>query len=400
MPVSPSPLSAPLPSASARDELGRTGVVLHLLMPTMVFFQFIYSLSFNQLPDDVRLAFAGVLSIGHGFLALYALLRHGRFGSFLILVAAAAMVTAWSVGIVFLGGQFDLKVMSRDVTPHLAAIWMLTLAFAIPRRFLGFLSVISLAIGGILAFTLDPIEVGFIKRLGPFVGGVDGLHTSAYFILVNMFLVDQLRRQRIVMPLIAWSALAFGIVVLAGYQVRTTWVMLVVYIVALVYYRYRAYHVAKLIPLGIVGALILFAFGFVGMGEGDIALAGSGRIGNYLHRLDMLSLREPISFVFGSGPGSDQFTNSVYWWAPKGAHNDFLAVLIEQGFFGLGGFLLFLVGINRLVPADGKGIIWAAVVASLISNGALARPTVAVFLFMAMAVSAWAVYRTPSSPRR
>ena len=149
--VSRSPLLAPLPSASARAEFGRTGIVLHLLVPTMVFFQFIYSLSFNLLPDDIRLAFAGILSIGHGILALYALLRHGKLGSFMILVAAIAMVAAWSVGIVFLGAPFDFKAMSRDLTPHLAAIWMLTLAFAMPRRFLGFLSVASLAIGGVLA---------------------------------------------------------------------------------------------------------------------------------------------------------------------------------------------------------------------------------------------------------
>lgn len=213
-------------AASGRLDLVIIRRAVHLVVPAL----YLYSLSFNYLPDDIRLNVAGGLALAHVSMALSAVLARPGLWSAMILVSVFIMALCWAVSYVAGPENFDVRIVSRDLVPYLMAIWILSYPEAIPRRMVGFLAIGALVLGTALAFAGDPLIVDSRSRLASITGGPTGLHPSAYFILGNVLVVDQLRRSHLVGPVLAWTIIGVGAFVLLLYQVRTTWLMLVIYI--------------------------------------------------------------------------------------------------------------------------------------------------------------------------
>jgi O-antigen ligase len=86
--------------------------------------------------------------------------------------------------------------------------------------------------------------------------------------------------------------------------------------------------------------------------------------------------------------GSDWFRSYTWWLDPKVSHNLYLSVLVETGFIGLVGLIVFLAVIYlRLPPGRGKSLFYITVVSGLISHGFVSDSQFRIMLFAAMALA-------------
>jgi hypothetical protein len=115
---------------------------------------------------------------------------------------------------------------------------------------------------------------------------------------------------------------------------------------------------------------------------------GSGRVGTWISRIDMIFDRDIGTNLLGSGPGSDLFFSPMWWWGKKYSHNDLLTTVIEDGFVGLTCILgLFAMIFFRFGRATLPVLIFFAV--GSLSDGALMeRPVPFVLYWIAVAIAA------------
>jgi hypothetical protein len=357
--------------------------------------QYGYTFAFIHLPTDVRLAFAGVLLVLQTVLAGVALTTRPSLAGGLIVIAAVMTFLCWGIsyGSGFGGSHvvLDLRIMSKDVQLFIAPIWLLAFWDVLRLRSIALLAMGGIVVGGILALTGPP---------NPFPGEIwntrfaviTGLVTtvpfsSAFFILLNAFIVDQLRRAGIISPVIAWPLIAFAIVLIIGYQTRTAWVMLAAYYATSLYHRWRHIDFVRALPLVLLGLGAVSVIAFLALSGEDIERLGSGRMASYILRMEILSNRDWGPLLFGSGPDTDKFRTAVWWWEEKDAHNDYLHVSIETGLVGVLALIIFLVALYSKLPAFGKPLFFSLIASSMFSNALLSRPTLSIYLFLAMAVS-------------
>jgi len=103
----------------------------------------------------------------------------------------------------------------------------------------------------------------------------------------------------------------------------------------------------------------------------------------YSEKFDQISNASLSQLALGHGPGSDLIDSQQWWWGKRGAHNDYLTALIEQGMVFLLLLLLLLAFIVRYDSNRSFHIIFSAYLfASLVSNGFMSRPLCAYILFM------------------
>jgi O-antigen ligase len=205
--------------------------------------------------------------------------------------------------------------------------------------------------------------------------------------VLNVFIIDQMRRAGVVSPTIAWPLVAFAIVIIVGYQARTAWVMLAGYYATSLYYRWRHIDFVRVLPLVLLGLGAVFVIAFLALSGEDIERLGSGRMASYILRMEILSNRDWGPLLFGSGPDTDKFRTAVWWWEAKGAHNDYLHAGIETGLVGVLALIIFLVALYSKLPVFGKPLFFSLIASSALSNGLLGRPTLGIYLFLAASVS-------------
>ena len=366
-------------------------VIFRLAANVVIPAQYLYTFSFNHIPDDIRLAAAGGLAVAYALLSVTAAVVRPSGWSALVLISAFITILCLAVSHIFAFGNFDLRIVSKGILPYLAVIWVLSYPEAMPHRALGFWAVVSIVVGATLAFTGDPVTLGGKTRLATFTGttsagGTIDLHPSAYFIAVNVLVVDQLRRWQAVRPEFAWAIIGLGTVVLLFYQVRTTWLMLALYGLGSLYFRYRHIELVRAYAFAAIGLAFVGVFAFFELTTMETGRLGSGRIAAYVHRLDLIGSRDLLTFMFGSGAGSDKFTTGV-WLSAKGSHNDFLQTLVQRGLVGFAGLILFIVALGLRLSGGSKALLIALIATSAVSNGLLGRPAQIPYLFFAMGLA-------------
>jgi len=354
--------------------------------------QYFYTLSFNYMPGGIRLGLAGSIELIYLFLSIYAAIARPSGWSRLIGISTFMLIISWVVSYFETDNAFDIQIVSRDILPYVSVIWVLSYPEAIPWKLLRGLAVISLLVGSTVALLGDAATIGGITRLAYITGvpyGTDGigLHPSAYFILLNVLVIDQLRNLGAIRPLFAWALIALGVIVLLGYVVRTTLVMLLVYGLIKIYYQLKNVQLFKPLVFFSVFMGIIGLFGWIGLTTSDLGELGSGRFSSYVHRFELLQNRGVSMLVFGSGPGTDLFTTDVWWYEAKGAHNDFIHAIVERGLMGMGGMVLFLFALGVRLTDSSKALLFAVIAGSAISNGLFSRPSVIPYLFFAMGLA-------------
>ena len=379
----------------------RNGVAVILIA------DYVYALSFNVLPDGPRLAFAGGVFVLNSAMAVIAYIHRQNNTNNLILLSMLITCVCWGLSYAtgYGGGGlgYSFQAAAKFLGVYMFALWAFTYPEAFPRRLIAFLAVGTLIGGGAYAVFAPPVQapgeeyfayitgvpqhkVASLKG-GNFHALVGARHVSAMFILLNILLVDQLRRLRVLSPIFAWSLIAFGTCIIVGYWSRNNLVSLAIYFLFVFYHDSR--HKRIVGPLyflffGLFFAGILAVASFVSTEE--LYYWGSGRIGTYVHRIDLLAGRDLGSLLVGTGLGSDWFRSYTWLSTEKNAHSFYFSDLIEIGIVGLVGHLIFVAVIYlRLPPGRGKAFAYMILLSGLISHGFVADAQFRVMLFAAMA---------------
>ena len=121
--------------------------------------------------------------------------------------------------------------------------------------------------------------------------------------------------------------------------------------------------------------------------DGSAENMGSGRVGTWLGRIEMLSRSSVPTLLFGRGPGSDRFVSEIWWWEKKDSHHDLLTTVIESGFIGLMAVFLFLFLLFRRLGREGVPLVWFLLSGSLVSNALFQRPIIATIFWIAVALA-------------
>jgi hypothetical protein len=370
-------------------------LLLDALIGLLIAAQYVYVLAFNLISGDLRLAVAGALFAIQLTLAAWTLAVRAEPWSLLIALALAIKLGCWAASI-FSGVASSIspaelpRIVLRETIPYLAAIWLLSWPERLPLRLVGIAGAVAFAIAAVWAVTGEPIVLfDGSQRLAGFTGGESelGLHGSAYFILLSLFIFDRMRATERFPAAIAWPAIGLAVVLLTLYQVRTTQLMLAIYGLGYLWTSNTKRFIAGLGLAGVAALLAAMALMLVLAGSpADLQTWGSGRLGSYLFRLDLLSERDLLPLIFGAGPGSDVVVTPVWWWEAKDSHSDLFTTVVETGLVGLIGVAIFFAAIWSRLSPEGRPLLVALVASSAISNGLLVRPTEFFLLIIAMAV--------------
>lgn len=281
-------------------------------------------------------------------------------------------------------------------------LWILAFPEYLPHRLLASLACFSIILGGLIALSGTPVMVGGTPRLGSITGGPTQMHPSAKFIALQLILVHQYVLAKMLSWKIGVPILLFAAYVMIGYAGRNEMLFVVTYFLALLYFRYRKISTVNWAPLVIFPLLIIFAGLALHFGDRTEAW-GSGRIGVWTHRLELIWSRDFLTFLFGGGLGADQIWNPEWWWMEDAlAHNDFLHIVMETGLFGLLAVILFLFALLSRLPGDAKSLVIALVTESMFSNGQFQSPLLALnfFLLVSTSIFCWQVRTARKHIRR
>lgn len=388
------PMSAgSLPDAGIRLEHLPRGLAHATLCVTIVL-QYAYVFSFNPVPE-LRLVLAGSLTTIHVILAALTVLLRPASWNLMLLVSATLTITSW-IPAHFMGlGEvrgFDAAAGLRDLVLPLMLIWVLACPLALPVVFLRWCAVLFTLLGAAIALTGEPVLVGGpvsgTERLASITGGLDQMHPSAKFMALQLLLVDLLRRGGLMPTKLAWPLLGLCGGVLIGYGGRNELLLVMVYYLALQYFRLRGVAVVKwsppivLVLVGLVSAIALQI-------GSDVSSWGSGRIGVWSYRLDLLVNRDLVTLLFGGGLGADLIWTPEWWWADEGmsAHNDYLHIVMESGLIGLLACFLVLLATWLRLTEEGRAVLAGVVVNSFFANGFFQSPLLALNLSLVLATS-------------
>lgn len=369
----------------------RSTVITKVLMAT-ISLQYIYNLAFNYTPESIRTAFAGALLVIFLCLMIYSAVRRPEPWQKLVFWSLAMVIVSWMVSSTLTFGKFDLRQAALDVQVYLLVVFLLTFSHRLPLGNLAFWATVVILVGVGFALFGQPIRYSGagITRPQPITGGEEVIFPTAYFLTANVLIIDTLRRFRILNPRIAWPLLLLGLLAVYLYEVRTTWIILFVYLVG-VQFRQSAQFRTQMplfFALGLMGLGVFFGLlDFERIVGSPVGTWGSGRVTAFVERLELLAMRESAMFLFGTGPGSDAQATSI-WWGLRTSHSDVLNIFTERGVLGFVSLLLFVTALLMKVKSmHGQIIFLATLAASAISNGFYSGNGIAFYYFSAIAIA-------------
>jgi hypothetical protein len=364
----------------------------------VIVLQHIYLFTFNWYPD-LRLPLSASLAACHLVLAAVTiLLRPAAWNMLLLAAAAVLLITIIPPHFLGLGEVtgFDATLTIRKLILPLLMIWLLAYPLALPRNLLWLLAIGGTLLGATIAFTGPPTYAGNptgvytaeFQRLASITGDLEQMHPSARYIVLQTILIDLLRRGGFMSRYLAWPLIGLCLVVLVGYGARNSMMMLAAYYLTFVYFRFYRITIVRwsppiLLVLAILGATVMLQ---IASGTSDW---GSGRIGVWSYRLQLIANRDLVTLLFGGGIGADVIWTPQWWFFTEGstAHNDYLHIMMEHGLVGLAFMALFVLGIWRRVFLEGKAIIVGVLVNSFFANGFFQSPLLATSLAMVLSLS-------------
>jgi hypothetical protein len=348
----------------------------------------VYTLTFDFLDDGIRVPIAGVLGLAVVLRCLVSWQHpEGQAASFLF--SGFVLIFVFQFAFVVEPGSHTVAGYASLALRLLTSIAVL-LYFGQERqvvspRLLILLCVAVLSAAVLALATGQPVDYAGTMRPATFTGGPEGVHSSGYAAAAALVGTMVLWQR-------GWLSTGWGLIIgmplfalVAAYQVRTTWLMVTAFVaVSLILHAHR--HARDwswlLLPIGgILVVLSVLAFS----GDVNLAEVSSGRTSAYEERLELISGRPALEFLFGTGPGSEVLPSTIWWWEAKNSHNDFIDLTIQMGVVGVALFLLVLLAAGRVLGVDGLPLYAMFVASSLFSNGLLSRPFVAV-LFLAFAL--------------
>ncbi|MCB1993158.1 MAG: hypothetical protein H6852_17165 [Geminicoccaceae bacterium] len=367
--------------------------LLYAALCVAITIQYLYLFSYNSVPA-LRLPLAGALTVLHLALAALMIMVRPAPWSFALILSVGlfilAMIPAHFMGYGEVPG-FDASSALRILILPLMMIWVLSCPLALPVRLIWLFSVVGVLLCAYVAFTGPPVYMGYNytdPRLAAFTGGDDTIHPSAKYLVLQLVLIDLLRRGRLMSPPLAHGLVALCLVVLLGYAGRNQLVFVVSYYLALVYFRWNRITLIRWSPpllacLFLTASLIALQLG------SDVASWGSGRIGVWQYRIVLIWNRDIVPFLFGGGVNADFIWTPEWSFADEGmsAHNDYLHIIMDHGIVGLIAIATMIAGLWSRVFVEGRAVLIAMLINSFFSNGFFQSPLLAMLLALVLSVS-------------
>lgn len=210
------------------------------------------------------------------------------------------------------------------------------------------------------------------------------LHTTSYAALMIVFITYGLYlHQQVRLALVIFVTLTVSAAIFSGWGVRTATLSSLIFIILLVSNNYR---IARrrlwnfgiiLMPLGIVSFAVFIDF------DSAFDNLTSGRLSMYVAKFHQLIANDFFQWFIGNGFGSDMI-DTAHWYGTKGAHSDFITVVVEGGLTYLILFVLVLVTISRNESLEFKYLLVSVSLTSIISNGIFVRPVAGYLLAIAL----------------
>ncbi|WP_158279232.1 O-antigen ligase family protein [Kocuria rosea] len=237
------------------------------------------------------------------------------------------------------------------------------------------------------------------QRFTPFYGGETAVHSSALTVMAMTIVIWFAPWKR----WLRLSALALGIVLVAGYGTATEMIMWAIMVSGWWIY-YRKKHPAWLLGVALIvfPASLLYrernSVAEATIGVKGIDAAGSGRMGSWLERGQIYLQYDWANKLIGTGPYSDYRITDIWWWEPKSAHSDWVTMVMEYGLVGVVLLCIYLFSLARQVSTPGKYCVLALTVGMLLTNSILDRPAIAAF--WGIAIYSSQVWKTPDGLKR
>lgn len=381
----------PHSATSLLDDVPRG--IIYGTFSAVIVLQLLYIFTFNWHPE-LRMPLSAMLAAIHLVLAaLTLLLRRAQWAMILLLSATiniAVLLPPHMLGLSEMRG-LDMAELSRRLVLPLMMIWTLSYPLALPVRLLKGAAIFGTVYAGYIVLT-EPqfvynVNDGYL-RFASLTGGFDQVHLSAKFVALQIVLLDLLRRARLMSPVVAWAMIGLCVVLMDGYGARAQLLFVAIYWAYLFYCSYRRDFVVRWLPaLGLVlfvtGAVIALQVGT------NIESWGSGRIGTWQYRLQLIAERDLVTLLFGSGIGADNMWTPQWGWGDDTliSHNDYLYFLTDHGFVGLLIPATFLFGLWIRVGDYGRAIVLAIVITSVVDNGYFRTPMLAGWLAIVLSTS-------------
>lgn len=380
-----------------------------MIIHSLVIANLLYLLLFDHLPSELRLMLAGGVGVGYIVMSIVAVYSRPSAGLVVMGIGTALVLMPWGLGSIIdpfepMRSQTTPDAALRYAVAAMASIAILRYWREIPSHFVVGVIAVTLVYAVGVAIVSPPASLGEAEatRFAPFTGtpltagvaagGTEGLHSSGYVVALQLLVVTALWRSGQITTRVAAPMMALALILVLGYQVRTTWVLLAAFAITSLILRMTETRSGALLALSI-GSIALASGAFAMlliisfMGWDELVEFSSGRMGTYIDRMFLLQNRSTTTLLIGSGPGSDVVYSSVWWWEAKNSHNDFLTSLIEAGIVGLVGRILFLIGMVMHSGRWALPFVVAIAASSMISNALFGRSMIMPVMFVALAAT-------------
>lgn len=396
-------------------ERNRGGVpFFELALPPFIVLDFMYGALYNAMPESLITPVAGMLFAGQTALAMISVAARPSPFRLRIFFMTCALPVIWLISHLILQHTIDFPQMLR----YLGAFYLGILVFGhydkFPVRLMAYCACAAIVWvmlwSATQPFYLHSNEAVFDEpvpgwwaalvgngRLAPYHGGPENPHSSGYMTLATMLVIHQ-----------AW---VWGVL---GFRVMLAFVgMAMLYIVgcfstqvlfaAVAYFGVYGMFWPKVpnvlkVTAGVIGFSLLVLIAIENeerkaavRNDTDVKLEelGSGRLGTWIERVDIISDRHPAEVWLGTGIGSDNMSSIIWRLKETTSHNTYLTMIIENGVIG---FLLYfgvLIMMMRQLGRHGLALFTPVFVTALIGNGLSLRPMPFMVFFLAVAVCMW-----------
>lgn len=210
------------------------------------------------------------------------------------------------------------------------------------------------------------------------------LHTTSYVATALAYMAFVIIGSSLQKWFRVFSAVAIPIIFIIafGWGIRTATLSIIFFYMAVLIPLLVKKANVDLYYLALAIIFVMSAF-YAGSNFESVSQFSSGRLDMYVAKIDQLGMNDIFSWLIGNGVGSDLIYTDIWWWAPKGAHNDFLTYLVEGGIFFLAVLLYVIYTLYKSTECYYARMMFISIVLpSFFSNGFLMRPValyVAVF---------------------
>lgn len=281
----------------------------------------------------------------------------------------------------------QLSLFLKLVIPILFLMALLEYARKYPDKILCLVDITMLVVVACTVYGFIFFEMSNNRNVLWMPAYFSGVHTTSY-LWVSVFFALIWKTKNTRGAVILW--IAFFLFIAMSWGVRTAQAALLLFSFPYILSSIRAENIKASVYMSIL-FLIIIALVYVVTEPLIISSLdwwSSGRLSMYSAKLEQLAGFGIAAVLFGKGVGADLISTDIWWWVAKGAHNDYLTLLVEQGMLFLICVFLLLGYLFKSFKGDrflGLVVIVYAFT-SMVSNGFMVRPLAAYVIFLSACV--------------